>query len=574
MVRVHLRIEVPRRERSSLDRRPRPPRVACDVDLELVAPVAVDGGGRHPLPADEAGLHGELGPVARQERLRARRIRIPSFGAPVLRCAEQLTSWDAGQEHERRRVWAVEPSALTRHVLLEGVAEQVGVRRVARDGVAVDGGGAAVRGATEIEASECHGVVAGDVRRDGMPPETVRRLGVERVLAHLGPEDQESTSVDLASHRPEPGRQRGRPGSRLEGCRSLGRATVEQPEAGTLLHHRGVVDEVRPVERGRRAGLIEEGVLEQPQPTTSSEVVHVLVVPSEHGPDPLREVGVECLGRRVRRTTDVGGHVPTGGDVSGCRPWRRGCSGRRRRRFDRNGTSHDGGIVTVLWWGRGDGVGVVSVGDRSDRVRRHRGVVGGAIVSTPLGDRRGRRTRRSAWGGGGRGGRFDELDGTVDRDGGPLRGRADQAERRAADDECRRRGEPQCGDQSSARRQRGGTGVVGAVDILDDLGIAVVHDAVVRNVVVFELRRCGGCDGLGVRRRQPRRGRVLRRVDVRRVDRDGIVPHRIGGRFGGRTIEPMSVRRRRRLPTRLIVSVTHPVSLETPSREVRPPGDP
>ena len=68
---------------------------------------------------------------------------------------------------------------------------------------------------------------------------------------------------------------------------------MEQREAPALLHHRRVVGERGLVERRGPAGVVDEGVLEQPQVAVAAERIDVLVVEAEDGTDALPEEGVE-----------------------------------------------------------------------------------------------------------------------------------------------------------------------------------------------------------------------------------------------------------------------------------------
>ncbi len=91
--------------------------------------------------------------------------------------------------------------------------------------------------------------------------------------------------MHLATHRPEPAVERCGAGARLERQGPLRGARVEEAETPAVLHERSVVHEARPVERGGRAGVVDEGVLEEPQVATASEVVDMLIVPAEDRSD-------------------------------------------------------------------------------------------------------------------------------------------------------------------------------------------------------------------------------------------------------------------------------------------------
>ncbi len=362
MVGVHQRVGAPRLERMRGHGGPRSPRVGGHVQRELATPVAVDRRRCHPLTAEPTGLHRELGPVAGEEGFRCRGISAPSIRRPVLRRIEQPSTWDPCEEHLGAVVGTVPVATVTREILFEGVAEQVGVRRIAGDAVAVDRCHTGVDRRSEVEPGHRRRVVRGEVGGDGVPAEPVGGDRIDRVLRHLHPEHPQHAVVQLTAHRPEPAGERGGAVARLERLGPLRGTSVEQPETVAVLHESCVVHETGAVERGGSAGLVDERVLEQPQPAVAAEVVHVLVVPSEYGPDALGEEGVESGRRCVASTSDVGREVSPGGDGPTGRPRRRWCVGRRRGWLERHRTRDHGRSPRVL--GRGGG-------DRRRR-RRHR----------------------------------------------------------------------------------------------------------------------------------------------------------------------------------------------------------
>ena len=129
VVRVHQRVAAAWRQAPPRDRRPRPRRVGGDVDHQLVAPVPVDLRRRHPPAAEVAGLHRVLGVEAIDDRHGAAGVAAPPGRRVVLRRGVEPTSRHAGQVHLRRRARTRPVPALALEVLVERVAEQVGVRR-------------------------------------------------------------------------------------------------------------------------------------------------------------------------------------------------------------------------------------------------------------------------------------------------------------------------------------------------------------------------------------------------------------------------------------------------------------
>ena len=164
-----------------------------------------------------------------------------------------------------------------------------------------------------------------------MPGQAIARRGLDPVVHHLGPEHPQHPTVELAAERPPPTSEGLLTRARLEGRRPAGRAAVEEREAVAGLHHRGVVGEAAAVQVGGQPGMVDEGVLEQPQPPVRAEGVDVLVVPSQHRPHPLAEHRLQP--GRVPRVgaADIGRHVAGGRGVGAGRPrwwWGRRWRGR------------------------------------------------------------------------------------------------------------------------------------------------------------------------------------------------------------------------------------------------------
>ena len=323
-----------------LHRRPRPPRIRGDVDGDLLTPEAVLLRDGHPAPVDEAGLHRVLGPVPGVDGLGLGRVLRPAGARPVLRSLVEAAAGHAGEPHVGGRVRPVPEAALEGQVLLVGVAEQVAEAVVGGDGVAVEGRrlrtrGRRAGGGDEAEAGQVVGVVGGQPGLDRVPRQPVPGGRLGAVVDHLGPEHPQHAPVQLAPEWPPPAGEDDLAGTGLEG-RRLGRgAAVEQGEAGAGLQQGGVVGEADAVEAGGQARVVDERVLEQPQPPAGSERVDVLVVPAQHRTDALAEERGEVGGAGGGCAPDVGGDVAGGGDPGGRGPRR----WRRRRRWWR-GTAH------------------------------------------------------------------------------------------------------------------------------------------------------------------------------------------------------------------------------------------
>lgn len=304
-------IEVAWLKGPGLDRRPRAPWVERNIHAEPVAPVAIGGGYGHPLAIHETWLHRKLRPVTLQDRCGCCRVGGPALCGAVLRLSQKLAPRNTRQVHPRSRVGAVPVSALTRQVLFEGVAEQIGVGCITRNGVSVDRRHAGVRCGAKTHAGHRVRVVRSKPGLSWVPAETIRRRGVELVFDHLHPEHLQATIVDLSAHRPEPRRRR-RPAAVLERLWVARRTSVQQSEAASFLHHSSIVHEARLAERRSRARLVDENVLEQPQISIAAERIDMLVVPAENRPDPAREESVETPRTEVPGATDVGGNKPAG----------------------------------------------------------------------------------------------------------------------------------------------------------------------------------------------------------------------------------------------------------------------
>ncbi len=207
---------------------------------------------------------------------------------------------------------------------------RVAVQRI-RPGRPIVHGRRLAGGGYEGQPGQAGGVVGGQPGPPRMPGETVPGRGLPRVLHHLDPEDPEPGPVELAAERPPPPVQRRLAVTGLEGRRAARRSPVEQREAVPGLEERGVVGEPGPVEAGRQARVIDERVLEEPQPTVGPERIDVLVVPSEDRSDPPGEEGFQRTGLAGGGAADVGGDVTRRGGARGRRPGR----GRRRTAGDK-----------------------------------------------------------------------------------------------------------------------------------------------------------------------------------------------------------------------------------------------
>ena len=308
VVGVHQRIAAARRQRTTGRGGPRAPRRRGDVDRQLLAPVAVDLGDRHPAPVEEAGLHRVLGVVAVHDRHGRSRVGRPAVRGAELGLRVERTPRHPRQVHAGGRARAGVEAALAGQVLIERVAEQVGVLGVARHGEAVDRVDAGHRRRLERHARQRGGVIG---RQPGAHRHPAEPVGWRRVggLGHLGPEHLQATVHELAAEGPEPAAQDPLAGAGLERRRCRRRPAMEQREAPALLHHRRVVGERGLVERGGPARVVDERVLEQPQVAVAAERVDVLVVEAEDGADALPEEGVERGSRGAVGAPDIGGHV-------------------------------------------------------------------------------------------------------------------------------------------------------------------------------------------------------------------------------------------------------------------------
>ena len=134
---------------------PRSPRIVGDVDHEVLAPVPVDLGRRHPLAVDMK--RGCIGFSAKKrDEIGTASMRFGDQPSAVRYSGRRRTAVQrhACQEHLGGRVRSVPEPSLADHVLLERVAEQVRVRLVAGDRVAVDRRHAGVRGGHERSARQ------------------------------------------------------------------------------------------------------------------------------------------------------------------------------------------------------------------------------------------------------------------------------------------------------------------------------------------------------------------------------------------------------------------------------------
>ena len=235
VVRIHLRITIARIDRPRFDGRPRPPRIARYIDAVLVVPVAVDRRNTNPLTIEQSRLERELGPVPGQDRHRFGGVVRPSDGRSILGSAQQLPASHTCEIQTRRRVRAIPVAALSRQVLLETVAEEIGVRGIADHCVAVDRGDAGVGRQAEVDPLQGVGVVRGHPGFGRMPTQAIWWARVELVFDHLCPRHHQLTVVDLATHGPEPCRQRCGPGAHFEWLRSGRRTAVQERETRTVL---------------------------------------------------------------------------------------------------------------------------------------------------------------------------------------------------------------------------------------------------------------------------------------------------------------------------------------------------
>ena len=331
MVGVHQGVATAGEERPETDRVPRAPWAIGNVDRQLIAPVAVDSRRTHPLAGEIARLHRVLDEIPIDDRHGVSGGARPPVGGAILGRRGQPSARHPRQPHRRGRMWAIPEATLADHVLLEGVAEQVGVGVIAARRVAVDRRHTTVGCQLERLAHQRRRVVARQVRPDRMPPETERWVGVVRVLDHLDPEHPQPVVGAFATHRPPP-RRSGRRAtvSDLERSRRVGGAPMEQRETRLVLDERRVVHEIGRRQRGRGARVVDEGILEQPEIPATAERVDVLVIPAEHGSDTIGQEAVDLMGRRAGRASDVGADMTTGGDrCRRCPRWRRD----RRRRW-------------------------------------------------------------------------------------------------------------------------------------------------------------------------------------------------------------------------------------------------
>ena len=339
MVGVHQRVAAAWRQAPARRRRPRPRRFGGDVDHQLVAPVPVDLRRRHPSSAQVARLHRVLGVEAIDDRHGAPGVAAPPRRRVVLGRGVEATSGHAGDVHLRRRARARPVPTLALEVLVERVAEEVGVLVVARHGEAVHRLDPGVRRRTERQPGQRRCVVRRQPRLRRHPPEPVGRAWVRR-LDHLHPHHVQATVDRLAAERPEPAAEQRLTGAGLERQRRGRRAPVEQREAAPLLEHRRVVGEACLVEPGGVARVVDERVLEQPQVAVAAERVHVLVVVPDDRADAGAEELVERGGRRAGGATGVGRQMTRRRHPrrERCRSW-----WRLRRHAGRDRPGDDGG---------------------------------------------------------------------------------------------------------------------------------------------------------------------------------------------------------------------------------------
>ena len=183
-----------------------------------------------------------------------------------------------------------------------------------------------------------------------MPTEPIRRSRIHCVFHHLGPEHRDDVAVGVAAHGPEPLAQHRTPAvARLELGRHVGGTSVKQREALPLLQQRRIVHEPCLIQTHRRAALIDEGVLEQPKIPVAAESGDVLVVPTQHRADSLREEQVQLGGVQTRHAANLRAHMPACSDGASSSPRRRGQRVHGRHVYGGNGnrTCSDAGIVGV-----------------------------------------------------------------------------------------------------------------------------------------------------------------------------------------------------------------------------------
>ena len=429
VVRVHLRVAPTWRDAAELGGGPRAPRVVGHVDLQLLAPVAVDLGGGDPLPVDVARLHRVLGPVATQERPRVRRVQGPADRrcgtrgrGPAGRAARAPGTSRCRSAGRRRSRPRARGSART--CCRTGRCTTRRWRRRSRRW-ALRRCSVPVRSSV---ASGCWGRTW--PARCGPGASRGRRRGRGRRGRAPSP-PRTCAACRRWSRRPSARTTCWCGFSPLPGSNDSGRVAV--PRCSIVKHAPSWMSSRLCTKcdwssRVADAGGVDERVLEEPCVAAAAERDDVLVVRADEWPDADREERIECGGARAGGAPDVGAGVAGGGGGDRPGPRWRGRSRRWRCRCGRGDAASDVG-------GRGGGSG-----HRHRRLRWHgaarvgrRGRVGGPGRRSGAGHGGARgRARRLA-----RGGRRD----VVQRD---HRGKAAGA-RPDADREHCRADQPWCG---------------------------------------------------------------------------------------------------------------------------------
>ncbi len=292
---------LPRGDSTTGRGRPRAPRRRGDVDRQLLAPVAVDLGDRHPAPVEEAGLHRVLGVVAVDDRHGGRRVGSTSRPPCGTRARRRARPRHPGQVHAGGRARAGVVAALAGEVLIERVAEQVACarRRSPRRS----------RRSAGRRTPAPAGTPGGPAWRrhrwpttSGPAPSRGRRAACGSAVLAISA--QNTCRRPPTSSPPSGQNQRLRirspvPGSNDVGAVAVPRwSSVKQAPCCTIavLWANEVWSR-----RGGPAGVVDEGVLEQPQVAVAAERVDVLVVVADDRADALAEEGVERGRPRCRR---------------------------------------------------------------------------------------------------------------------------------------------------------------------------------------------------------------------------------------------------------------------------------
>jgi hypothetical protein len=204
VVGIHQWIGLPRRQDATFDRGPWAPRVGCNVNRELLAPVAINFGCRDPLTTHKSRLHWVLGPKPLHDWSSVAGNAGPSIGRAVLQWSSNLANGYSRQPHCSGRMWPVEPAPFAHQILLEGVAEQVRVVARSRNRVAINGQDAAVLCQPKAGPGQCCCVIGRQIGGFWMPSQSIARPRFIAVFGHLHPEDDQLAIDQFTAHRPEP----------------------------------------------------------------------------------------------------------------------------------------------------------------------------------------------------------------------------------------------------------------------------------------------------------------------------------------------------------------------------------